>query len=40
MVAGEDVMGLPSSREEESRSAVVNTRPLRLHSRLAQVSAG
>ena len=32
MVAGQDVIGLPSSRGQESRSAVVNMRPLRLHS--------
>jgi hypothetical protein len=32
IVAGEDVMGLPSSRGKESPSAMVNMRPLRVHS--------
>jgi hypothetical protein len=34
MVLGEDVMSLLSTRGRESRSAVVNVPPLRVHSRL------
>jgi hypothetical protein len=39
MVVGEDVKGLPSFPGQQSRSAMVNVRPARLHSRRLAVPA-